>query len=69
MAARQIMNMTLAIGVQKLNVAQVALGVKKIYTKSFHDNNKCFQRYYDVESKQASKLKVSTDRHKLEGGI
>lgn len=69
MAARQIMNMTFAIGLQKLNIAQLALGglgIKKIST-SLNDKNKSFHRHYNGESKlQYSKLKVEDNNNAAE---
>lgn len=49
MAARQIMNMTGAIVLQKLNIAQIALGAKKTAIDNFHDEykSKFNRRHYE----------------------
>lgn len=57
MAARQIMTMTMAIVLQKLNVAQIALGAKKVVSGKFYDEYKSSRNF--VEGKLDTKPRIT----------
>lgn len=61
MAARQIVTMTMAIVLQKLNIAQIALGAKKVVNANVYDERKkkSSGSRYIVEDKVGSKPRVT----------